>query len=110
MPGAQGDLWDRILAKIELPESYEGCWIWKGAKSHKRRSKRPVIQIGGRGTPVRSVARLVCERAQGPPPTPEHEAGHICPEYERADCVAPHHLVWQTRVENELYKHSRRSS
>lgn len=60
--------------------------------------------MGGRGTPVVIVARLVCEWFHGPPSTPLHEAGHTCPSGECAVCVHPQHLAWQTREENEAQK------
>lgn len=86
----------------------KACWPWLGALSQKRRGRRPVIQLGARGTKVVSAARLICEWFHGPPPDPLYEAGHICPHGERDDCVNPQHLVWQTRVENEEWKRSYR--
>jgi hypothetical protein len=96
---------ERVARKVVKDPS--GCWLWTGALSLKRRGRRPVIQVGGRGTRVISVARWTCEQKNGPPPTPEHEAGHTCPGGERDDCVNPDHLTWMTRVENELFKRGR---
>lgn len=90
-------LWDRVWSKVALPEGLSfwaaylredqrACWPWTGARSKKRSRRRgvqyyrPVVQMAGRGSKVVNVARLVCEWYQGPPPTPEHEAGHTCPE------------------------------
>lgn len=98
-------LWERVWGKVTVPDDVTQCWEWTGAKSLKRRGgKRPVIQVGKRGSPIKLVARLVCEWYQGPPPTPAHEAGHTCPQGENSLCVSPHHLEWMTRTENEQYK------
>ncbi len=45
------------------------------------------------------ASRVVCERAHGKPPTPEHHAAHSCGKgHER--CVNPNHLRWATAAEN----------
>lgn len=45
------------------------------------------------------VSRMVCEAANGPPPTPKHEAAHSCGKGHAA-CCAKRHLSWKTRAEN----------
>jgi hypothetical protein len=95
----------RVLAKV-VEDPVTGCSNWIGAFSKKRRGMRPVIQLGGRGTRVVLVTRLVLTWYAGPPPTDRHEAGHICPHGENSRCVNPAHLVWQTREENEAQKRS----
>ncbi|MBX3579951.1 MAG: hypothetical protein KF723_22335 [Rhizobiaceae bacterium] len=50
-----------------------------------------------------SVCRLVCEKVYGPPPTPDHEAAHLCGKG-HLGCVAKRHLVWKTDAENEADK------
>lgn len=45
------------------------------------------------------VSRLVCEKENGPPPTPEHEAAHSCGKG-HFGCVAKSHLSWKTPAEN----------
>jgi hypothetical protein len=102
-------LWDRVWAKVAIPENPHDCWEWNGARSLKRDGvKRPVIQVAGRRSPIKHVARVVCEWYQGPPPSSAHEAGHTCPQGENCNCVSPYHLVWMTRIENEQYKQLRR--
>lgn len=97
---------DRLWEKVDIPFDLTQCWIWTGAKSHKREGqKRPVIWTDA-GT--RNAARIVCEWANGPPPTEKHEAGHTCPQGEEEMCLNPKHLAWQTRVENERSKTQRR--
>jgi hypothetical protein len=49
------------------------------------------------------VHRLACERASGPPPTPKHEASHLCGNG-HLRCVNPRHLAWKTRSENHADK------
>jgi hypothetical protein len=41
--------------------------------------------------------RYVCEKAHGPPPSPEHETAHSCGN---RPCVNRWHLRWATKVEN----------
>lgn len=43
--------------------------------------------------------REMCERRNGPPPSPEHEAAHTCGKGHEG-CIHPGHLVWKTRPEN----------
>jgi hypothetical protein len=96
-------LWDRIWFKVQQTADRGECWLWSGAHSKKRRGQmRPVVKVA-RGEVV-PVARIMCEWRNGPPPTPLHEAGHVCPRGENHRCVNPFHLVWMTRIENEQYK------
>lgn len=96
-------LFNRVDSKIEY-DAATGCGNWIGAYSEKRRGKRPVIQLGGRGSRVVLVARLQLQRYFGPPPTDTHEAGHTCPNGENSRCVNYEHLQWMTRTENEHHK------
>jgi hypothetical protein len=52
------------------------------------------------------VHRYMCELANGPPPTPEHEATHSCGRG-HLGCATPKHLFWKTPGENlqEAYEH-----
>lgn len=47
--------------------------------------------------------RYVCEKKNGPPPTPKHHAAHTCGKGHEG-CVAEDHLVWKTPSENEQDK------
>src|SRR5579859_4466599 len=92
---------ERIWAKVEYPSDDKlinsRCWIFTGALSHKRRGqRRPVIHRGAftGDRAIVNVARVVCEAYHGPPPTPQHEAGHTCPDGENARCINPRHLAW----------------
>jgi hypothetical protein len=73
------------------------CILWPYAKTPAgygtiggSRSK-----IGG----TQYVHRIVCERVHGLPPTPKHEAAHLCGRGHEG-CVNPKHLAWKTRKEN----------
>ncbi len=75
--------------------AYEGdeCLIWPYART---RDGYGAITKDGKS---RIVSRLVCEAANGAPPTPRHEAAHSCGKGS-VGCVAKGHLSWKTSVEN----------
>ena len=54
------------------------------------------------------VHRIICERINGLPPTPEHQALHLCGNGHLA-CVSPLHLYWGTHKENmqDMVNHGR---
>lgn len=80
---------------------YEGdeCLIWPFATSSDGYAKCRFIP-GGK---EEYVSRVLCEEANGPPPTKSHQAAHSCGNG-RSGCVAKRHLAWKTRVENEADK------
>jgi hypothetical protein len=55
------------------------------------------ITVNGQGRS--RVTRYVCEKVNGPPPTPKHEAAHHCGNGHWG-CVTPRHLYWATSKEN----------
>lgn len=55
------------------------------------------INVDGRQT---TASRMMCTLAHGEPPTPDHEAAHLCGNGHIA-CVHPRHLEWKTPVENQ---------
>src|SRR5437879_1542174 len=55
---------------------------------------------GHNGTPF-YANRMMCEKAHGPPPTPEHEAAHSCGNGPQG-CTNPRHLSWKTPSANQL--------
>lgn len=82
------------------PEPNTGCFIWTGAASRGYGA----ITVG-RGKDRRSarVSRLVCEEANGPPPTSKHDAAHNTQGgCVGRICVNPSHLRWATRSANML--------
>lgn len=46
------------------------------------------------------AARVMCELANGPAPSPQHETAHSCGKGHEG-CVNPRHLSWKTRAENQ---------
>lgn len=84
---------------LKQATSYDGedCLIWPYARL---KNGHAVINIGGK---VKIVSRLVCESANGQPPSPKHEAAHSCGNG-HLGCIAPKHLRWATRLENERDK------
>lgn len=46
------------------------------------------------------VARVACAEVNGMPPTPKHEAAHLCGNGSKG-CVNPAHLSWKTSSENK---------
>ena len=49
------------------------------------------------------IHRMVCEKVNGPPPTPTHQAAHSCGNGKRG-CVTQAHLSWKTCKENAADK------
>lgn len=52
-----------------------------------------------RGRRGQRVHRIACEMANGPPPTPDHEAAHNCGKGHEG-CFGARCLEWKTRVAN----------
>lgn len=75
--------------------NYEGtdCLIWPYGLSGNGYGQ---IKKDGR---MQIVNRLVCEEANGPPPTPAHEAAHSCGKG-KFGCVTKRHLSWKTHADN----------
>jgi hypothetical protein len=70
------------------------CVTWPFARNHNGHG-----QFGLDGGVYRAH-RYMCELANGPPPTPDHEAAHSCGNGHNA-CVNPKHLSWKTRSGNQ---------
>ena len=75
----------------------ENCLIWP----YTRNPKGYATMKSQRKT--RLVSRLLCERINGPAPTPEHHAAHSCGNG-RSGCVTSAHIMWKTPTENEADK------
>lgn len=87
----------QYLDETVLGFTSDECLIWPFARdghgyARIKRDGRPQI-----------VCRIVCETRNGPPPTPDHQAAHICGKG-KAGCVNPKHLAWKTQSENEADK------
>lgn len=112
---ASPTLRERLLSKIVQPGPATPCATWVGAYNidGRRRKwtagRRPVIQVGARGSPVVYVTRLLLSLAGVPRAhAGQIEACHCCPTGTPADgmyrCVDLAHLRWGTRAENEADK------
>lgn len=79
----------------EIVFAYEGdeCLIWPFSKDRKGYGQ---VRFAGK---LHIVSRLACQEANGPPPTPKHEAAHSCGNGHLA-CATKRHLSWKTRTEN----------
>ena len=80
---------------VEEVLSYEGdeCLIWPYTRipngyGQLRKDGRMMI-----------VSRVLCEDANGPPPSPEYQAAHSCGNG-RKGCVNKRHLSWKTALDN----------
>lgn len=83
----------QFLNEVVLPYDGDDCLIWPfGRGAHGYASIRD-------STGRKRGHRLVCEIANGPPPTPEHESAHSCGKG-HLGCVTKRHLSWKTRQEN----------
>lgn len=114
----------RIIAKIHAPPyvgpaaedqvfPFDGrvCWEWVGAYSEKQRrgsAPRPVIQLGGRGSAVVHVFRIMLSLFDG---TPLGERGAFQAAHRPsmcrlgARCVNPLHGYWAGQGQNQRDNH-----
>lgn len=83
----------RYFEKFVLPYEGDDCHTWPYCRD---RNGYAILKDG-------FVHRLVCEAANGPPPTPEHHAAHSCGNGSEG-CVTKGHVFWKTRSENEADK------
>ncbi len=78
--------------------AYEGddCLVWPFY-----RMQNGYAPINIRMTQQKTVvSRVVCEKHNGPPPTPKHEAAHSCGKGHEG-CVNKRHLSWKTAADNQ---------
>lgn len=85
----------RFWSKVALPDE-NGCMLWLGSPSSDGYGRMQV----GPGRP--KAHRISLWLAAGDPPSTDSEAAHSC---RQTLCVAPAHLRWATRVENDHDKH-----
>lgn len=95
---AYPSMFDRLCAHCIL----EGdCWTWIGSTRRHGGGDRPAvsIRVPGKDQPGKfNAARVMCEIFHGPPPTPLHEASHLC--LDNWLCIHPWHIIWETKKEN----------
>ena len=83
----------RFFEEVVLPYDGNDCLVWPFSRDTNGRGQ---IKVGGKKV---VVSRRVCEEANGPPPTPKHEAAHSCGNGHEG-CVTKGHLVWKTPKQN----------
>lgn len=96
-PLAGGTFWGEPKAFMESMEDSDDCIEWPYNRNNMGYA---MISLGGVG---KLVHRVSCEISHGPPPSPSHEAAHLCGNGHKG-CVNPKHLAWKTRAENEMDK------
>lgn len=87
----------RFLNENALAFKGAECLIWPYATLPNGYGH---LWINGAGV---LASRYVCEKCNGPAPSPSHEAAHNCGNGHLA-CINPLHLEWKTHVENEADK------
>lgn len=85
-----------FLNQVVMNHQGDDCLFWPYSRS---RGAAMIYLDGQNGR----VCRIVCERINGPAPTPEHEAAHSCGN-DHLGCVSPHHIRWATGSENNQDK------
>jgi hypothetical protein len=76
------------------------CLYWPFKYSTIGKRDNGGAQVMFKGRYVRA-ARVMCELAHGPAPTPKHESAHSCGD---SRCFNQKHLRWATKFENEADK------
>lgn len=85
-----------IKQAIDLALPYE-CIHWPFAHAGNGYGK---VFFGGKWT---FAHRVACTLAHGEPPSPKHQASHLCGKG-HLGCMNPLHLVWKTPKENNADK------
>lgn len=93
---ARGEL-QRYFREVVMAYEGDECLTWPFGRNAKGYGHDTIM--GKRVT----ISRLVCELANGPPPTPKHQAAHSCGKGHLA-CCAKNHLSWKTPAENQADK------
>jgi hypothetical protein len=94
-PRADSGSLQKFFQDIVLPYKGEVCLIWPFSRDEHGYA----VMSAPAGT-SRKVHRHACAAVNGPPPTPKHEAAHLCGRG-HLGCCAPTHTAWKTRTENE---------
>lgn len=84
----------QFYSGVVLPYQQDECLLWPYSKNN---AGYGVLRLGGR---VQVVSRCVCEKVNGAPPSPQHEAAHSCGNG-NLGCVTPRHLRWDTHAGNQ---------
>lgn len=82
---------------VVLHHKGDACLIWPFSRDADGYGR---VQISGK---TRKVHRQACIDTYGPPPSPTHEAAHLCGKGADACCNISH-LAWCTQLENHSHK------
>lgn len=85
----------RYIQEVVLPYVGEECLIWP----FQRNVHGQAVLSTGKGSI--SAARRICEAANGPAPSQEHQCAHRCGNG-HLGCVTKGHLRWATVSENQM--------
>jgi hypothetical protein len=83
----------RFLTETVFPYEGDECLIWPYARDNHGSAKINTKEG------MKYVARLVCEKKHGPPPSNGMDAAHSCGNGHLA-CVTKRHLSWKTHIDN----------
>ncbi len=86
----------RFIHEVAIHHVGDECLTWPYAKTKGYGS----LQVDGKST---LSHRYLCELVYGAPPTPKHEAAHLCGKGHEG-CIAPGHLEWKTPTANHADK------
>lgn len=87
----------RWMGKYLDHDDAEFCLIWPFNRAQNG------YPTAGKNNAIRPH-RLMCERRNGPAPSPKHQAAHSCGKG-HLGCVNPWHLNWRTPAENQLERY-----
>lgn len=90
----------KLMLWIAEHMNYAGddCLIWPFGRDPNGYGSFGRI-IDGKRTKI-YAHRFMCEARNGPPPSPKHQADHLC-NNGYGGCVNPRHLSWATPGENQ---------
>lgn len=86
-----------FLNNMVLGYTGNGCIDWPYSRGE---GGYPLLRHNGR---MVRASRLVCEHVHGSPPSPKHDAAHLCGRGHKG-CVTPRHLAWKLPVDNHADK------
>jgi hypothetical protein len=85
------------LVEVGLGRSEEECLFWPFATT---KNGYALIRLNGKNN---IVSRLMCEKLNGPAPSPKHQTAHSCGNGTKG-CISGNHLRWATVKENNYDK------
>jgi hypothetical protein len=87
----------RYLDEVVMAYDGDECIAWPFSLNPSGYGR---VKVPG-SNKITGAHRLICEKVNGPPPSPEHLAAHSCGKGHEG-CVTKRHLSWKTPSENQL--------